>query len=86
MDLIKSRTEATGMSEQEIAEFWRLMPESPYRKIFEYELKVRTEQETTKLQSDLTFDQYHKQKGVIEGIKIALGILSRNDKVNTKKS
>lgn len=85
MQLIKSRSEATGMAEHEVAEMWHHMPASPFRRVVEYELEARRLAERDKLETDLTSDQYHKQKGILEGIRIAIGILNRKDNP-TKKS
>lgn len=66
------------MSEQEAGEVWMKMPDSPFRKLIQYELEI------AKLRSDAACatappDQILKQQGVSQGLQQALGILARKD-------
>lgn len=72
------------MSDAEAAELWHHMPNSPFRKLIEFELEMRVIAEKAKLETDLTFEEYKKQQGVLEGLRIAIGILNRKDNPNKR--
>lgn len=67
------------MSEQEVADVWSKMQESPFRKLYQFELEKRLLIETSTL-STATPDKVLKQQGIVEGINISLAILARKDR------
>lgn len=74
MDIIKTRAEATGISDAEASDVYRLMPASPFRRVIEYDLCRRRELER---QSPVRTD---KQEGIIEGLTVAIGLLNQKPK------
>jgi hypothetical protein len=85
VQLTKSLTDATGMSEQEAVELWFHMPNSPFRTLVEYELEKRKMQETAALAvPGLSLEDYRKQQGVVEGLQVAIGILNRKPSTKSK--
>lgn len=74
--LLRTIHEATGMSSEEIAQVWEKMGESPFQKVFQYELEKA--QDTARRALDtVPPDQFSKQQGVVQGLQTALGILNR---------
>jgi len=81
VQLTKTLTEATSISESEAADLWHHMPKSPFRTLIEYELEKRIAEETARLgSSDFSFEEYKKHQGLIEGLRVAVGILNRKGK------
>lgn len=65
------------MSDQECAEVWEAMPDSPFRKVLEFELRKRAAAEEQGYGSAKTLEDFKKRQGIVEGIGIALGYLKR---------
>lgn len=76
--LHRTLDEATGISEQEAVEIWKKMPESPFRKLIQFEIEKRKALESDKC-AMATPDTIFKQQGIVEGLGIALGIMARKD-------
>ena len=80
MIIIKSLTEATDISDQEASQMWGAMQNSPFKQLMEYEFEKRATEERAKLETVNNFEEFHKQRGVLEGIRICVGILNRTKK------
>jgi len=75
VSIIKSASEATGIDETNIREIRRVFPDSPARKLASYDLEyalAMRDNNTSK-----TVEEFHYERGVREGIRIAKGILER---------
>lgn len=74
----RTLAEATGISEQEAAELWSRMHESPFRKLLQYEMEIQQDIQRTGLDTcDPT--QASKIQGIVQGMTICLGIMARKD-------
>ena len=84
MNLKKTLFEATGLSEGDANDIRANLPNSPFRKLFEYLLEERILQESINgPEKPITPDSVSAHRGKIEGLQIALGILNRNHNPNT---
>ena len=66
------------MSPQEIAAAWELMPDTPFRKLIQFEIERRLALERATLETKGR-EEFEKQQGVCVGLDIALKILARKD-------
>lgn len=74
----RTLVEATGISDQEAGEIWAKMPDSPFRKLIQYEIESRKALESDKCATAAP-DKILKHQGIVEGLGIALGIMARKD-------
>jgi hypothetical protein len=70
VNLVKSLYEATGISPADEADIRSKMPVSPFRKLAEYDLSKKLFEAQGEATTELN-------KGIVEGLKIAIGILNR---------
>jgi hypothetical protein len=80
----RSLVEATGISEQEAAQLWEKMPESPFRKLIQYEFEVAQARAREALDI-IPPEKISMQQGIVQGFTTALGILARKDPISTKR-
>lgn len=75
MSIIKSATEATGLDETQIREIRRVIPDSPMKKVFAYDIEHATYMRQMNMPK--TVEDFHYERGVREGLSIAKGLLER---------
>lgn len=80
MDLLKTRKEAVGLSDGEVETIIRTSPTSPHRAYYAYEIARRLYEEMQRPLSPCTPETVSRRDGIVEGLKIAAGILDRHIK------
>lgn len=88
MEISRECRDVTGLSSMDIQQLWATIAQgSPMRRLLEFELKACLKRAEDQLcRTKLTFDEFNKHQGVIEGIERAIGVLSRNDHHSSKKN
>lgn len=76
MNIIKTANEATGLTDQQIADIRRMMPSSPVRQLIEYDIDYAIQ--NLDIGAALkTVEDFHFHRGIKEGLSRAKGLLSK---------
>lgn len=77
---VRTLQEATGIEPELEKEIWDKMPTAPYRKLLDYEFEKKRIEESLKMTTGrLSFEEYLRASGVVDGLRLASAILTRND-------